>query len=148
MRLLEEFDQAISCWKDSIALQPSSPDAHTSTFVLFSLRVLPPHIACKTLQAHTSSRQSADQTSRYTTYGTPLLRLSPLRLIPVSLTSAFIASRRPLRPKMVKLHLTLRLCSRHVGFLKSRWSSTRRAKSLALSGPPCTCATYVLYALR
>ncbi|PIL27852.1 hypothetical protein GSI_11006 [Ganoderma sinense ZZ0214-1] len=27
---LKEFDQAISCWKDSITLQPSSPDAHTN----------------------------------------------------------------------------------------------------------------------
>lgn len=26
----EEFDDAISCWKESIALQPSSSDAHTS----------------------------------------------------------------------------------------------------------------------
>lgn len=27
---LKEFDQAIAAWKDSIALQPSSPDAHTN----------------------------------------------------------------------------------------------------------------------
>ncbi|GJE91125.1 TPR-like protein [Phanerochaete sordida] len=27
---LKEFDQAISAWKDSIALQPNSPDAHTN----------------------------------------------------------------------------------------------------------------------
>ncbi|EJF56572.1 TPR-like protein [Dichomitus squalens] len=27
---LKEYDQAISCWKDSIVLQPSSPDAHTN----------------------------------------------------------------------------------------------------------------------
>ena len=26
----EEFDEAIQAWKDSISLQPSSPDAHTS----------------------------------------------------------------------------------------------------------------------
>ena len=26
----EEYDNAISAWKESIALQPSSPDAHTS----------------------------------------------------------------------------------------------------------------------
>ncbi|KAI0705128.1 hypothetical protein BC835DRAFT_1314444 [Cytidiella melzeri] len=27
---LKQFDEAISAWKDSIALQPSSPDAHTN----------------------------------------------------------------------------------------------------------------------
>ncbi|KAJ3515994.1 hypothetical protein NLJ89_g1405 [Agrocybe chaxingu] len=27
---LKEFDEAISAWKESIALQPSSPDAHTN----------------------------------------------------------------------------------------------------------------------
>ncbi|TFK74914.1 TPR-like protein [Pluteus cervinus] len=27
---LKEFDEAIAAWKDSIALQPSSPDAHTN----------------------------------------------------------------------------------------------------------------------
>ncbi|KAI0690993.1 hypothetical protein C8T65DRAFT_763717 [Cerioporus squamosus] len=27
---LKEYDDAISCWKESIALQPSSPDAHTN----------------------------------------------------------------------------------------------------------------------
>lgn len=28
--LSEEFDEAIAAWKESITLQPSSPDAHTS----------------------------------------------------------------------------------------------------------------------
>lgn len=28
--VIEEFDEAISAWKESIDLQPSSPDAHTS----------------------------------------------------------------------------------------------------------------------
>lgn len=27
---LEEYDEAIAAWKESIAMQPSSPDAHTS----------------------------------------------------------------------------------------------------------------------
>ncbi|RPD72519.1 TPR-like protein [Lentinus tigrinus ALCF2SS1-7] len=27
---LKEYDDAIACWKESIALQPSSPDAHTN----------------------------------------------------------------------------------------------------------------------
>lgn len=31
---LEEFDNAINAWKESIALQPSSPDAHTSPYQL------------------------------------------------------------------------------------------------------------------
>ncbi|PSR90599.1 hypothetical protein PHLCEN_2v4892 [Hermanssonia centrifuga] len=29
---LKEFDDAITAWKESITLQPSSPDAHTSTY--------------------------------------------------------------------------------------------------------------------
>lgn len=36
---LKEFDDAIQAWKDSIALQPSSPDAHTN---LASAYVLSP----------------------------------------------------------------------------------------------------------
>ena len=41
MRILraEEYDQAIAAWKESIALQPSSPDAHTSTSCLRNDRV-------------------------------------------------------------------------------------------------------------
>lgn len=31
----EEFDEAITAWKESIELQPSSPDAHTSSSFLF-----------------------------------------------------------------------------------------------------------------
>ena len=38
---LEEFDQAINAWKESIALQPSSPDAHTSPYQLFPPRSSP-----------------------------------------------------------------------------------------------------------
>ena len=30
---VEQFDEAIVAWKESIALQPSSPDAHTSTLI-------------------------------------------------------------------------------------------------------------------
>lgn len=30
MTRTEEFDEAIAAWKESIALQPSSPDAHTN----------------------------------------------------------------------------------------------------------------------
>jgi hypothetical protein len=29
---VEEFDEAINAWKESIALQPVSPDAHTSQY--------------------------------------------------------------------------------------------------------------------
>ena len=32
---LEEYDEAIASWKDSIALQPSSPDTHTSTYLRY-----------------------------------------------------------------------------------------------------------------
>jgi len=35
---VEEFDDAIAAWKESIALQPSSPDAHTSTLIILELR--------------------------------------------------------------------------------------------------------------
>lgn len=35
-RSTEEYDDAISAWKESISLQPSSPDAHTSVFLLHS----------------------------------------------------------------------------------------------------------------
>lgn len=32
MRSKEEFNEAITAWEESIKLQPSSPDAHTSMF--------------------------------------------------------------------------------------------------------------------
>lgn len=32
-RSSEEFDDAISAWKESIEMQPASPDAHTSAFM-------------------------------------------------------------------------------------------------------------------
>ena len=32
---IEEYDEAIEAWKESISLQPSSPDAHTSELVTF-----------------------------------------------------------------------------------------------------------------
>lgn len=31
--MLEEYDDAINVWKESISLQPSSPDAHLSNTV-------------------------------------------------------------------------------------------------------------------
>ena len=51
----EEFDEAITAWKESITLQPSSPDAHTSAF--HSLPIAnPPHSPCQTWPVHTSFR--------------------------------------------------------------------------------------------
>lgn len=40
LRKPEEFDDAIQAWKDSIALQPSSPDAHTSKVQLNLVQIL------------------------------------------------------------------------------------------------------------
>lgn len=37
----EEFDDAIAAWKESIALQPSSPDAHTSTLMTLHVSTFP-----------------------------------------------------------------------------------------------------------
>ena len=51
----EEFDEAIAAWKESITLQPSSPDAHTSGFRSKPF-VTPSHSPCQTWPVHTSFR--------------------------------------------------------------------------------------------
>ncbi|KAI3600395.1 tpr repeat-containing protein [Moniliophthora roreri] len=42
---LKEFDEAIAAWKESITLQPSSPDAHTTQCIASSLSPEDPEIA-------------------------------------------------------------------------------------------------------
>ena len=41
---VEEYDDAISAWKESITLQPSSPDAHTSMFAIGLRNARPDHL--------------------------------------------------------------------------------------------------------
>ncbi|KAF5355249.1 hypothetical protein D9758_006028 [Tetrapyrgos nigripes] len=48
---LKDFDQAIAAWKESIELQPSSPDAHTNLASAYVISPLPrPDLALHHLQ--------------------------------------------------------------------------------------------------
>ncbi|KAK7056219.1 hypothetical protein VNI00_002771 [Paramarasmius palmivorus] len=48
---LKEFDEAIAAWKESIALQPSSPDAHTNLASAYIISPIPrPDLALHHLQ--------------------------------------------------------------------------------------------------
>ncbi|KAF9258899.1 TPR-like protein [Marasmius fiardii PR-910] len=50
---LKEFDEAITAWKESIALQPQSPDVHTNLASAYIISPLPrPDLALHHLQHH------------------------------------------------------------------------------------------------
>jgi len=52
---LKEYDDAISAWKESIALQPSSPDAHTNLASAYIVSPIPrPDLAVHHLQIASS----------------------------------------------------------------------------------------------